>query len=69
MGFIFDATPVRTQLTAVSNVIQQYFPGIQCGSVDPATAIPEFEKALSDAGYDEILAAKQEQLDAWLAQQ
>ena len=69
MGFIFDATPVRTQLTAVSNVIQQYFPGIQCGSVDPTTAIPDFEKALSEAGYDDILAAKQEQLDAWLAQQ
>ncbi|MBQ9613157.1 MAG: DUF3502 domain-containing protein, partial [Lachnospiraceae bacterium] len=52
-----------------SNVIQQYFPGIQCGSVDPTTAIPDFEKALSEAGYDDILAAKQEQLDAWLAQQ
>ena len=69
MGFTFDASSVQTQLTAVSNVLQQYFPGIQCGSVDPEVAIPEFEKALKDAGYDDILAAKQEQLDAWMAEQ
>ncbi len=69
MGFTFDATSVQTQMTAVSNVIQQYYPGIQCGSVDPETAIPEFEAALADAGYNDILEEKQAQLDAWLAEQ
>jgi putative aldouronate transport system substrate-binding protein len=69
MGFTFDASSVQTQYTAVSNVIKQYLPGIACGSVDPETALPEFRKALSDAGYDDILKAKQEQLDAWLAAQ
>lgn len=69
MGFTFDASSVQTQMTAVTNVIQQYAPGIECGSVDPDEAIPEFEKALSSAGYDDILSAKQEQLDAWLARQ
>ena len=50
-------------------VIQQYLPGIACGSVDPETALPEFRQALKDAGYDDILAEKQKQLDAWLAAQ
>ena len=69
MGFTFDASSVQTQYTAVSNVIKQYLPGLACGSVDPAAALEEFRGALKDAGYDEILAEKQAQLDAWLAEQ
>ena len=33
------------------------------------TEIEKFVKALDDAGYQDILNAKQEQLDAWVAQQ
>ena len=66
MGFSFDPSGVQTQYTAVSNVIKQYLPGLSCGSVDPKETLPEFRKALKDAGYDDILSAKQEQLDAWL---
>lgn len=69
MGFTFDPSSVQTQYTAVSNVIQQYLPGIACGSVDTESALSEFRQALKEAGYDDILNAKQEQLDAWLAQQ
>lgn len=66
MGFIFDASGVGTQYTAVNNVASQYLPGLLCGSVDPETEIPAFINALNDAGYQDIIAAKQEQLDAWL---
>ena len=69
MGFTFDASNVQTQYTAVNNVIKQYLPGIACGSVDPDTALPEFRQALKEAGYDDILAEKQTQLDAWKAAQ
>ena len=69
MGFTFDPSSVQTQYTAVSNVIQQYLPGIVCGSVDTEPAFAEFRQALKDAGYDDILAAKKEQLDAWGAAQ
>lgn len=68
MGFIFDASSVSTQYTAVNNVASQYLPGLLCGSVDPETELPAFIKALNDAGYQDIIAAKQEQLDAWLAE-
>jgi putative aldouronate transport system substrate-binding protein len=67
MGFSFDSSAYRTQYTAVTNVINQYLPGLMCGSVDPETEIPKFVSALNDAGYQDILAAKQEQLDAWSA--
>lgn len=66
MGFTFDSSAVKTEYTAVSNVIQQYLPGLLCGSVDPEVVIPEFRSKLSDAGLDTIIEAKQNQLNEWL---
>jgi putative aldouronate transport system substrate-binding protein len=67
MGFTFDASSVKTEYTAVTNVIDQYLPGLLCGSVDPATEIPTFLARLNEAGLGDIIAAKQAQLDAWVA--
>lgn len=69
LGYVFNATEVAAQKTAVDAVIQQYTGIINCGAQDPATVMPEFLKALEDAGIDEIIAANQAQLDAWLAEQ
>ena len=35
MGFTFDNSAVKTEYTAVTNVIEQYLYGLVCGSVDP----------------------------------
>ena len=51
----------------MANVIEQYLPALVCGSVDPEQDIPEFVERLNDAGLLDIIAAKQEQLDAWVA--
>ncbi len=67
MGFTFDSSPVKSQYTAVANVIEQYLPGLICGSADPRTEIPLFLERLDDAGLGEIIAQKQIQLDTWLA--
>ena len=66
MGFTFDNSRLKSQYTAVANVIEQYLPGLVCGSVDPEMDIPEFIERLNDAGMQDIIAAKQEQLDAWV---
>ena len=66
MGFTFDSSPVKAEYTAVTNVIEQYLPGLICGSADPKTEIPLFLERLADAGLGEIIAQKQAQLDAWL---
>lgn len=68
-GFVFDPSNVTAQYAAVNNVIMQYYSGLDCGSVDPETTIPEFNKALKDAGIDDIIAEKQAQYDAWKAAQ
>ena len=67
LGFNFDSTPVADQITACSNVYTQYYLPLINGEVDIDEVLPEFQKALRDAGIDEIIAEKQAQLDAWLA--
>lgn len=67
MGFTFDSSNVKTEYTAVTNVIDQYLPGLICGSVDPATEIPVFLQRLDEAGLGTIITEKQTQLDAWAA--
>jgi putative aldouronate transport system substrate-binding protein len=66
-GFVFDPATVQNELTALQNVYSQYMPGLVCGSLDPNTTIPELVNALKTAGIDTVIAAKQKQLDAWIA--
>ncbi|CAM3539573.1 ABC transporter substrate-binding protein [Marinicrinis lubricantis] len=68
-GFIFNQNEVKTEVSSVNNVVNQYLPGLVTGSLDPDKAIPQFVDALNDAGAKTIIKAKQEQLDAWLANQ
>ena len=58
---------MTTALTAVSAVIGQYAPALECGIVDPDEMVPEFLNALEAAGMSEVIAENQAQLDAWLA--
>jgi ABC-type glycerol-3-phosphate transport system substrate-binding protein len=67
LGFTFDSTPVADQVTACSNVIAQYYLPLINGEVNIDEVLPVFQKALHDAGIDEIIAEKQAQLNKWLA--
>ena len=67
MGFTFNSSNITTEYTAVTNVIQQFLPGLATGSVDPATEIPVFLQRLKEAGIDRIISEKQGQLDTWAA--
>ncbi|WP_027092802.1 ABC transporter substrate-binding protein [Cohnella thermotolerans] len=67
LGFTFDQTPVKTEVAAVQNVLNQYKMALEWGTVDPAKVLPEFRKKLKDAGIDKIIAEKQKQLDEWAA--
>lgn len=69
MGFTYDSTAVRNELTELSNVESEFAPGLETGTTDPATELPRFLEALQNAGIDKVIAEKQTQLDAWLAEQ
>ncbi len=68
-GFTFDSSDVKAEYTAATNVVNQYLPGLVWGSIDPETELPKFLEDLERAGLNDIIAAKQEQLDAWAAGQ
>jgi putative aldouronate transport system substrate-binding protein len=64
LGFMFDATSVKTEYANVLNVINQYKVAIGTGAVDPSQ-LTEFISKLKTAGIDKVVQAKQTQLDAW----
>lgn len=68
LGFMFETDNVAAQYTAVKNVIEEY-KGLEYGTMDPATELPNFIKKLKGAGIDDIIAEKQKQLNDWLAAQ
>jgi putative aldouronate transport system substrate-binding protein len=67
LGFTFDPTPVKTELTAVKNIINQYIVPLESGIVDPDRVLPEFHSKLKAAGVDKVIAEKQRQLNEWAA--
>jgi len=67
LGFNFDSNPVRNEITALNNVVEQFAKGLESGALDPAQRLPEFRDKLKAAGIDKVIAEKQKQLDAWAA--
>ena len=67
-GFTFNSEPVKTEYSAVSNVLSKYSVALDTGSVDPNDVLDDFLSELDAAGYQTILAEKQKQLDAWVAE-
>ena len=68
-GFFFDSAPVVNEISALTAVSDEYLNSIGTGSVDPETAIAEFNQKLYDAGLQTVIDEKQAQLDAWLEEQ
>jgi putative aldouronate transport system substrate-binding protein len=64
LGFMYNPEPVKTELAAINNVIQQYGMGLETGTLDPDEYLPKFNAALRAAGLDKVIEEKQKQLDA-----
>lgn len=67
LGFVFDTTPVKTEVASCKTVWDQMYKAIAFGTVDPDTYQPQFISKLKEAGSDAILTEMQKQLDAWKA--
>ncbi len=69
-GFMWDASNYQTQITALQNALETYRPALETGSVGGAANVESTLKALNDAlyaaGLQEVMDAKQAQLDEWL---
>ncbi len=69
LGFVFNGESVATEVSAIDTVVAQYAGIIAAGAQDPAEVLPKFLEDLDAAGIDKVIAEKQTQLDAWLAEQ
>lgn len=69
-GFRFDATPVEAQVAACNNVFDQYGFVLELGgyaAADVADMITEYNAALDEAGYQDVLAEYTKQYEDWKA--
>lgn len=70
LGFSYDSSSLVNELTALTNVKNQYFDMLGSGNVDDVDAVlKEFNDALYTAGLQKVIDEKQRQLDEWLATQ
>jgi putative aldouronate transport system substrate-binding protein len=66
LGFAFDNSTVKNEVSAVNNVINEYAMGLEYGTLDPDKSLPEFIEKLKASGIDKIIEEKQKQLDSWV---
>lgn len=67
LGFTFDSKSVQNQISACSNIESKYGSSLITGSADPEELLPKMIKELNDAGYQDIIAEAQKQVDEFLA--
>ncbi|MBR1780783.1 MAG: ABC transporter substrate-binding protein [Oscillospiraceae bacterium] len=69
-GFMWDSSDYTTYITALNTALETYRAALSTGSVGSANVdatIDKLNDALYAAGLQEVIDAKQAQLDAWLA--
>lgn len=65
LGFVLDTTQVEAELAALTGVIEEYGPALECGMVDPEVNIPKFLQALEENGSEVLLEEIRKQIDEW----
>jgi putative aldouronate transport system substrate-binding protein len=69
VGFAYDNSETVTQIATIQAVIDEFRPTLETGTADVDVTLPMFLERLEAAGINEVIAHKQAQFDAWLAQQ
>jgi putative aldouronate transport system substrate-binding protein len=66
-GFIFDTKPVKSQISQLDAAATQYQVPLEHGVVDPNQGLVQLQNAFKQAGYDQVQAEVQRQVDAFVA--
>lgn len=67
IGFTLDQSKIKSQVSQVNAVWQEYYANLASGAVDYNTAKSKIESKLKTAGIDDIVKETQTQLDTYLA--
>lgn len=65
LGFKFDPENVQMEITALSNVYNEYIPSLITGAADPEVAFPKAVAKFKEAGIDVLIKEIQKQYDEW----
>lgn len=72
LGYMFDDSDFQTESSVIYSTILEYLPTLQNGMCESEEAtltyLDEFVSKLEASGINDVIAANQEQLDAFLAQ-
>lgn len=68
-GFSFNTEPVKTEVSVISNIIKEYRPILETGSLDVDKVLAEYNGKLKANGIEKIRAEAQKQYDEWKAKQ
>ena len=69
LGFTYDSTSVVNEIVQLTAVQDKYLKDLSFGVVDIDSTLKAFNDELYAAGLQKVMDTKQEQLDAWLAEQ
>ena len=65
MGFAFDPEPVKSEISAIKNLSDQYAVPVYTGMSDTEEGVRIYNQQLKASGIDKVLAEMQQQVDAW----
>lgn len=66
-NLIVDTTAIEAKQAALANVLAKYIPQLAYGQVDdPKATVDQMREELKAAGYDDVKAAIQKDLDAFV---
>lgn len=68
-GFVFDNTNVKSEVTAVENVVSKYRAIVGCGVADPDETLAKVNEELEAAGIQKVIDEMQKQVDEWQSSQ
>ena len=69
LGFSLDTTNIADQLANCIQIAERYKGELMTGTADPEVMVPQMMEELRGAGFDEIVAEAQAQVDAFMAAQ
>ena len=65
LGFWFDPEPVKSEVSSLTSISEQYAFILFAGAADVEPTLKELNDKMKDAGLDKVIAEMQKQLDEW----
>lgn len=67
-GFTFDQSNVKTEISALNNIKNEFMIPLMCGAVDPDVYLPKALQKMKDAGIDTVIDEINKQIKEWKKQ-